>query len=172
VGDDPTDKTDPTGQYDPTNWVRGVTNGTGEEISIPTVSEGIGFIAAAGTVIKMASVAGAIVYAVTPTQTASPQQDQLVGKGFNNITAGRNGDFTKADKAAKYADNAEKNDGNITCEKCGRNDLQRVQSQKGVSTPDNAAAIHHDPPIHKGGGRDSTPVVVCPACHKEEHKSQ
>ena len=67
------------------------------------------------------------------------------------------------------AENAAQNGGKMACEKCGKT-LENVKNEKGVPTPDNQAQVHHDPPIVNGGGRDSKPVILCPTCHKQEHK--
>ncbi len=59
----------------------------------------------------------------------------------------------------------------MNCEDCGRS-VDNVASQKGVKTPDNQAQIHHEPPIHQGGGRDSKGVVLCPPCHIKRHGAE
>jgi Protein of unknown function (DUF1557). len=81
----------------------------------------------------------------------------------------RVGDFTRAQKQEAKTDNAKANKGKMTCERCGRNDLANIKSEKGVSTPSNQAQVHHNPAIQRGGGRNSKPEVVCPECHKREH---
>lgn len=81
----------------------------------------------------------------------------------------RDGDFTRAEKREIKAENAKANDGKMTCEGCGRNDLANIKSEKGVPTPANQAQIHHDPAIQDGGGRGSKAEVLCPECHKDKH---
>ncbi|HRK47242.1 MAG TPA: polymorphic toxin-type HINT domain-containing protein [Nocardioides sp.] len=80
----------------------------------------------------------------------------------------RQGDFTPSQRAKVKAQNAADNGGNMACEDCGRG-LRSVKSEKGVPTPSDQAQVHHDPPIHAGGGRDSTPVVLCAECHQKRH---
>lgn len=78
-------------------------------------------------------------------------------------------EFTEAQSAAAKAENAAKHGGEMHCEDCDKALIPSPKSEKGVPTPDNAAQIHHEPPIHQGGGRDSVPVVLCPICHKIRH---
>lgn len=80
----------------------------------------------------------------------------------------RAGDFTRSQKSAAKANNAARNGGDMACTDCGR-DLKNVGSEKGVPTPPHQAQVHHDPPIVQGGGKHSTPVVVCPECHIKRH---
>lgn len=80
-------------------------------------------------------------------------------------------EFTPSERRSALQSNRDANGGNLTCEKCGRNDLvSGIGSQRGVPTPANQAQIHHDPPISQGGGRDSKARVLCPKCHQDEHK--
>ncbi len=44
------------------------------------------------------------------------------------------------------------------------------QNEKGQAPPGNQLQVHHDPPISRGGGTDSTPKVLCRDCHVEIHK--
>jgi len=81
----------------------------------------------------------------------------------------RPGDFTKKQKDDFKKDNANKNDGQMKCDDCGK-DVNNVPNQKGVPTPPDQAQVHHDPPIHQGGGRDSDGKVLCPTCHGNRHK--
>jgi RHS repeat-associated protein len=81
----------------------------------------------------------------------------------------RVGDFTRADRAAAKANNMARNGGKMRCEKCG-NEIYSVGSKKGVPTPNNQAQVHHDPAISEGGGRNSKARVLCPPCHKDEHR--
>jgi hypothetical protein len=30
--------------------------------------------------------------------------------------------------------------------------------------------VHHDPPIHQGGGQHSTPRILCRICHEIFHR--
>ena len=87
----------------------------------------------------------------------------------NGIAKSRKGkDFTPASNKKTKSDNAQRNDGDMKCEDCGR-PLENIGSQKGIPTPPNQAQVHHNPPIHQGGGRDSRAEVLCPGCHKDRH---
>jgi hypothetical protein len=46
-------------------------------------------------------------------------------------------------------------------EDCGL-PLQSIASKKGVPTQKEQAQVHHERAIKDGGGRDITPVVLCP----------
>lgn len=83
-------------------------------------------------------------------------------------SGGRVGDFTRTQKREAKAENAAANGGEMRCKDCSK-PLENVKSEKGVPTPGNQAQVHHDPAIQHGGGQHSTPVVVCPDCHKKRH---
>ncbi len=83
----------------------------------------------------------------------------------------RVGDFTRSQKNAAKAENAKVNGGQMSCTDCNK-PVENIKSEKGVPTPDNQAQVHHDPAIKDGGGKDSTPVVVCPDCHRERHRNE
>ena len=85
--------------------------------------------------------------------------------------ARRAGDFSGSTREGAIKDNAAKNGGTNKCEKCG-GDVQRVGNQKGQSPPGDQLQVHHDPAIKDGGGKDSTPVVVCRDCHVGIHNPQ
>lgn len=75
-------------------------------------------------------------------------------------------DFTKAQKNGVWKASADANGGQAVCAGCGT-PVQRVKSQKGVPTPENAGQVHHDPPIEAGGTREtSVPVLFCAPCHR------
>ncbi|MFT7723422.1 MAG: hypothetical protein QM788_11405 [Roseateles sp.] len=93
----------------------------------------------------------------------------VAAKGVEKTASGKRvGDFTKGQKAAAKAENAAANGGQMKCTDCGKA-VESIKSEKGVPTPSNQAQVHHDPAIKDGGGQHSTPVVVCPDCHKERH---
>ena len=83
----------------------------------------------------------------------------------------RVGDFTKSQKNAAKAESARANGGDVTCADCGKK-VENIKSEKGISTPDNQAQVHHDPAIKDGGGQDSKAVVVCPTCHLQRHANE
>jgi pyocin large subunit-like protein len=81
-------------------------------------------------------------------------------------------DFTPKQLQGAKAENAAANGGTMTCTDCAK-PLQSIANQKGVPTPANQAQVHHDPPISKGGTRESSKaVVLCPACHQDRHRNQ
>ena len=79
-------------------------------------------------------------------------------------------DFTQSGKAKVRADNRAANNGELTCENCGRNDLVDPQrAQGGQPRPPNEAQVDHI--IPKSGGGDGSPPngqVLCPACNAEK----
>ncbi len=94
--------------------------------------------------------------------------DGVKGKVAKTPSGKRVGDFTASQKATARRENAARNGGQLTCTDCGK-PVERVANQKGTPTPPNQAQVHHDPPIHQGGGRHSVPVLLCPECHIERH---
>jgi len=81
----------------------------------------------------------------------------------------RAGEFRPSTREGAIGENAESNGGTNKCENCGQ-DLVRAKNEKGQRPPGNQLQVHHDPPISKGGGEDSTPRVLCRDCHVEIHK--
>ncbi|MFO1327129.1 MAG: RHS repeat-associated core domain-containing protein [Rubrivivax sp.] len=94
------------------------------------------------------------------------------GSKVERTASGRRvGDFTKAQKDAAKAENVVANGGQMKCVDCGKG-VENIKSEKGVPTPSNQAQVHHEPPIHLGGGQDSRAVVLCPDCHKARHSHE
>ncbi|MCE4554265.1 Ig-like domain repeat protein [Roseateles cellulosilyticus] len=92
------------------------------------------------------------------------------GKVQKTPSGKRKEDYTPKNKRDAKKKNAEKNDGQMKCEDCGR-DLENIASKKGEPTPPNQAQVHHDPPIHEGGTRESSiPRILCPGCHGNRHR--
>jgi RHS repeat-associated protein len=87
----------------------------------------------------------------------------------------RQSEYTRTQRRDILQNNRNANGGRLTCEgsNCGRDDLQSgVPNRRGEPTPPNQTQVHHDPPISEGGGRHSTGRVLCPRCHKEEHRNR
>ena len=82
-------------------------------------------------------------------------------------------EYSRAQRRDILQRNRDENDGRLTCEgDCRRDDLQSgVPNRSGEPTPQNQAQVHHDPPIYQGGGRQSDAYVLCPRCHKDEHRN-
>jgi len=80
----------------------------------------------------------------------------------------RAGDFSSSTREGAIKGNAQANAGTNKCENCGQ-DLVRVKAEKGKTPPGNQLQVHHEPPIKKGGGKDSTPRVLCRDCHEDIH---
>lgn len=97
--------------------------------------------------------------------------EKVITKVEKTLSGKRVGDFTRAQKNAAKAENAAKNGGKMSCADCGK-EVKNVKSEKGVSTPDNQAQVHHDPPLSEGGSRDSKAEVLCPGCHQDRHDAE
>ena len=80
----------------------------------------------------------------------------------------RAGEFKSSTREKVIKENAQTGGGSNKCENCGQ-DLVRVKNEKGKTPPTNQLQVHHDPPIHKGGGKNSTPKVLCRDCHEDIH---
>jgi RHS repeat-associated protein len=111
---------------------------------------------------------GATLEATRDTAVAVAPFFSKGGTVEKTASGARVGDFTRAQRNAAKAENAAANRGTMACEGCGLS-LENIANQKGVPTPANQAQVHHDPPLYQGGSRDSTPVVLCPECHKQSH---
>jgi RHS repeat-associated protein len=86
----------------------------------------------------------------------------------------RQGAYTPRQRREARDHNREANGGRLRCEgSCRRDDLQSgIPNRRGEPTPPNQSQVHHDPPIAEGGGRHSTPRVLCPQCHKDAHRGR
>jgi RHS repeat-associated protein len=81
-------------------------------------------------------------------------------------------DFTPRQLRGAKAENAAANGGTMACVDCAK-PLQSIGNEKGVPTPANQAQVHHNPPIFKGGTRDSSKAeVLCPGCHQARHREK
>jgi RHS repeat-associated protein len=183
VGDDPIDRSDPTGNSWE-DWAHGALTAAS---FCPSVC-GSAFSAAdagvyglqgdkAGVAISLGAAAlgvvsdaGAAKLGATAIKegAALVRAERAAAVVEKTASGARVGDFTRAERAAAKAENAAQNGGKMACADCGR-EVQSVKSEKGVPTPNNQAQVHHDPPISEGGGRHSEPVVLCPPCHIARH---
>lgn len=78
--------------------------------------------------------------------------------------------YTRAQNKTVKDANAAASGGKMACENCGRG-LENIKGEKGVPTPDNQAQVHHTTAIKDGGTRETPTKVLCPPCHREEHKN-
>jgi RHS repeat-associated protein len=116
--------------------------------------------------------AGALVHGGA---TAAVAGGHLVGTALDPHSEApmerRQNDFTPATKNKIDSNNAAQNSGANRCADCGKQ-VEKVQSQKGVPTPDNQLQRHHKNPA-AGGGEGVRSVdngeVLCPDCHKKKH---
>jgi hypothetical protein len=84
---------------------------------------------------------------------------------------GRVGDFTRADKRAMDAANANANGGVNKCTNCGQ-EVVKVGNEKGQTPPGNQLQRHHDPPLKDGGNSTSWwNRIFCRDCHADIHKT-
>lgn len=82
----------------------------------------------------------------------------------------RANDFTSSEKTKIDSANAGKNGGANKCENYGQQ-VEKIGSEKGVPTPSNQLQRHHVKPASEGGpGTADNGKVLCPECHKEEHR--
>jgi RHS repeat-associated protein len=79
-------------------------------------------------------------------------------------------DYTSSQKNQIKSENAANNGGQMTCEGCAK-PVESIQNKKGVPTPDNQAQIHHTKAIKDGGTEETPGQVLCPQCHKNEHRN-
>jgi hypothetical protein len=96
-------------------------------------------------------------------------EPQTATDGAGKKGGKRPGDFTPSQRDEAIGQNAKVNGGKNRCEKCGQT-LVRTQNKPGQKAPANQLHVHHNPPIHKGGGQHSKRQVVCRTCHVRIHK--
>ncbi len=173
VGNDPVNHTDPDGtQTSPGDPRQDIVAAIGRfvfgDIAAAIEEPGLGnIVVAVITSTPQGRVVGTVGKVVRGIQRASRPAQRV-----ERTTSGRRvGDFTRAERAAARAENADRNSGRMACTDC-RQPLESVGSQKGVPTPPNQAQVHHNPPISEGGGRHSKPEVLCPRCHVERHRNE
>lgn len=176
VVDDPINKVDPSGNEGacfatqcggsaplPSSWRTGVS-------IVADFTPGVGDVKGITEAIQDPSAANVSAAAVG----LLPVVGDVIGKAIKTAAkhvksaARKAGDFTRTQKNSAKSANASENGGKMSCTDCGK-PLENVANQKGVPTPDNQAQVHHDPAISQGGGRHSTPVVLCPTCHGQRH---
>jgi RHS repeat-associated protein len=175
VGNDPVNKEDPSGLgplevgfliYDVAQTVSDVAHGApiselaNDAVNIALDVEPVPGLREAKGAIEVARVARRGVEVARTERAAVRVERTASGR--------RVGDFTRGQRNTAKAENAAQSGGRMRCTDC-RREVQNVRSEKGVPTPNNQAQVHHDPPIHQGGGRDSKPVVLCPPCHANRH---
>lgn len=78
-------------------------------------------------------------------------------------------DFTKAGKDQVKRDNADKNNGQMKCEHCGRDVNNGKRHERGERPPDNEAHVDHVDPKSKGGsGTPENGQVLCRVCNLDK----
>ncbi|MCH8179491.1 MAG: HNH endonuclease [Proteobacteria bacterium] len=78
-------------------------------------------------------------------------------------------DFTKAGKDQVKRDNADKNNGQMKCEHCGRDVNNGQKHERGQRPPDNEAHVDHVDPKSKGGsGTPENGQVLCRVCNLDK----
>ena len=162
MGNDPLNKTDPDGQM--ANFVVKFAVDVALEITIQAAT---GQDIDVGSALKESAKG-----IVNPAKTAQKIEKlaKIVSKVEKTASGKRVEDYTRSQKNAAKAANAERNGGKMKCEDCGKQ-VENVKSEKGVPTPDNQAQVHHEPSIESGGTKEtSKPIVLCPPCHNERHK--
>ena len=160
---------DPDGRFAETLWdIASLTLSVNEFRSNPSIGNAIGVAVDAAAVVIPGIPGG-----VGAIRAAHKEADAVVAVSKVEKTASgkRVGDFTRSQKDAAKAENAAVNGDQMKCTDCGKA-VESIKSEKGVPTPSNQAQVHHDPAIQNGGGQHSTPVVVCPDCHKQRHANE
>ncbi|MBI5270774.1 MAG: RHS repeat-associated core domain-containing protein [Burkholderiales bacterium] len=160
---------DPDGRFAETLWdIASLALSVNEFSNNPSIGNALGVAIDAAAVIVPGIPGG-----VGAIRAADKAADAVgaVSKVEKTASGKRVGDFTRSQKDAAKAENAAANGGQMKCTDCGKA-VESIKSEKGVSTPSNQAQVHHDPAIQNGGGQHSTPVVVCPDCHKQRHANE
>ncbi|MFL6603251.1 MAG: RHS repeat-associated core domain-containing protein [Steroidobacteraceae bacterium] len=165
VGNDPLDRTDPTGKVTCTPDPGGGT-ATCEVHSILDAVE--------AAAIHIYSKIYNAMSSSSSSNDAPPSSDAKQGDSGDKSNAKqgtKDGDragkpFTKAGKEDVKSRNAEANSGKTKCEGCGRDTSPAKQSQKGVSPAGDETRVDHVYPQSKGGNGDpSNGQILCNDCN-------
>jgi hypothetical protein len=173
VGNDPTDKTDPTGLWGDMDFgyqpnplannhmtvVQGV-KGTVVTMAVAgavvACAAGCGPAALAlGSRIATTSPTGAV---AIPTINNALTEGNPISTGAAAVTAGRN--FTQAQKAAFIKQNMVKNGGVLRSDISGEALIPAQQSTRGVSPASNEVAVDHWIPKGQGGDRKASNAAI------------
>ena len=146
VGDDPTDKADPTGKLSEEQWTtiaeEAAERGAVEEAAGGGPENPIADVVVLGTVaFTIYEVANADAEKERSERTDKAKGVDRKTTSTTNPTKKRAGDFTKSVKRNAHDANKERNGGVERCEKCGAGVVSGKPSEKGVPTPDNQAQI-------------------------------
>jgi RHS repeat-associated protein len=152
VGNDPVNKSDPTGLESPSYSI----TGRGPELEEMTPAR------AAAMGVALTVVTGIVAPELLPLLAVSEigVADGPVGTRSPGVPGAT---FSRATKAEAYALNRAKNDGVLRSDKSGQPLIPSLKSQKGVSTPPNAAQIDHHVPRSRGGTNDISNARVLSA---------
>jgi RHS repeat-associated protein len=107
----------------------------------------------------------------TNQQESGGQKTSPNGTGKTGTSGGpRAGKpMTPKGKAEVKAENAARNGGQTTCERCGQPTGPAEQSKSGVTPPGNETHVDHIDPMSKGGdGSPSNGQVLCRTCNLEK----
>jgi RHS repeat-associated protein len=187
VGDDPVNRADPSGEQSvgdltdiflslnittmpfmtARDVVRAAFDPTPANITNALIA-GTAFVPEGETVRGLGQVIR-VARALERAEPAAARATGVVTRVERTVSGRRVGAFTRSQREAAKAENAASNGGTMACTDCGR-PVQSVGNERGVPTPTNQAQVHHDPPISQGGGRHSTPQVLCPPCHAARHR--
>jgi RHS repeat-associated protein len=148
AGNDPLDKTDPSGNCAEDACVV-------EGLAVEGIIVAGAAIAATPFVAKIADTIGD---AISNVMSAKQAPGSRPGKAF-----------TPKGKDAVKDDNKSKNGGQPTCENCGQPTTPGQQGTKGVSPPDSETNVDHVNPKSKGGsGTPENGQVLCRGCNLQK----
>lgn len=148
TGNDPLDKTDPSGRCFEDACV-------GEGLAVEGVIAVGAAIAATPFVVKLADTIGD---AISNVMSAKQAPGSRPGKAF-----------TPKGKDAVKDDNKSKNGGQPTCENCGQPTTPGQQGTKGVTPADSETNVDHVTPKSKGGsGTPENGQVLCRGCNLQK----
>ncbi len=93
-----------------------------------------------------------------------------IKKRYSPPVGSRKGkDFTPAGKRQVKHDNSDRNNGQMKCEKCGKDVNPAIKHEKDVSPPNNEAHVDHKIPKSKdGSGTPENGQILCRTCNLEK----
>lgn len=173
VGNDPLDRTDPTGKFNSATFGRYTLLAVEEDAIGGGPLDPIADVFAIGTIVVGLGVA-AFEHDQEIKADSNKERVEATDKAegidrTSSVDPRPGKDFTKKGKEIVKSANRDAHGGTQTCESCGVATVPAKQSKKGVTPPGNETHIDHKDPKSKGGsGSPPNGQVLCRDCNLEK----
>lgn len=176
MGDDPLDKNDPTGnnELSPMDWKNFVVdNGkllVDDIVGVTALVKGDeGTFNEATQEMVEDRTAAALSTATFIAPPGANKVLKIAQKTKGLVVAAKR---SRAFISKVWANNRAQRNGNAACETCNKPLRRGGKLSKGDKVSDDRGEAHHKDPLSKGGkdDADTNGKLLCPRCHKEEHR--